>query len=269
MLKFKEQLKAEIMKIILTFIMSAFTIINLNAICAVNRLSAFPYGNTLKQNSIIIIEGYELSQVVVKGLNKQFPVYLVAGKQKIKLNVKEILISQYRLTQAILKPETNLKAGLSYTLVIDNLPQTESLNRWNKDLKQNEPIVYKVIDGTDTIKPTFNTIPKEIKKSLISYGCGTSTHVVFDCNVIDSSEYLIKATLKNVKTGNETTYCVKTYNGTIGIGHNMCSGAFNFGESDDYEIAFSIIDASGNFTAWTGDQIKFTKPTANNSVNDE
>ncbi len=49
----------------------------------------------------------------------------------------------------------------------------------------------------------------------------------------------------------------------------MCSGAFDFEEGDNYEIEFSIIDASGNLTAWTGDRIKFTKPTDTNTDNDD
>jgi hypothetical protein len=237
--------------------------------CAWNGLSAFPSGKTIKQNSIIVIDGYLASQEVVKKLNKKYPVYLVNGKHKIRLIVKEILIGQFRLTQAVLVPESNLTVGLEYTLVIDKLPKDESLDRWNNELEKSEPIVYKVVDGIDTIKPTFKTTPKEIKKSLIYYGCGPAVYVDFDCIVIDSSEYLIKATVKNIKTGNETSYYVEPDKGTLKIGHGMCSGAFDFEEGDNYEIEFSIIDASGNLTAWTGDRIKFTKPTDTNTDNDD
>lgn len=269
MRKFNERHNTKIMKTILTIFITVLSIANLNAMCSWNGLSAFPSGKTIKQNSIIVIDGYAASQDIVKGLNKKFPVYLVNGKHKIKLTVKEILVGQFRLTQAVLVPETNLTVGLEYTLVIDKLPKDESLDRWNSVLKKSEPVVYTVVQGLDNTKPAYSATPKERNKSLIYYGCGPSIHVVFDCNVIDSSEYLIKATVKSLKSGKETSYYVEPDKGILNIGHGMCSGAFNFDEGDDYEIEFSIMDASGNLTAWTGDRIKFTKPTDKNSDNDD
>ena len=50
----------------------------------------------------------------------------------------------------------------------------------------------------------------------------------------------------------------------------MCSGAFDFEEnSNNYEVEFSFMDASGNLTSWTGERIKFTKPTKETNHNDE
>jgi hypothetical protein len=257
------------MKTILTIILAVFSIVNLNASCSWNDLSVFPTGKNIKKNSIFIIDGYGASQEVIKGLNKKYPVYLVSGNLKIKLKVKEVLVGQFHLTQAVLVPETILTVGIEYTLVINKLPKFESLGNWNSELQKSEPLVYKVVEGIDTIKPTFSSAPKEIKKSLIYLGCGPSIHVVFDCEVIDSSEYLVKATVKNIKTSIETSYYVESDKGTIKIGHGMCSGAFDFDESDNYEIEFSIVDASGNYTAWAGDKIKFTKPTKTNAKYDD
>ncbi len=72
---------------------------------------------------------------------------------------------------------------------------------------------------------------------------------------------LIKTTVKNLKTGKETTYYIQPEEGKINVGHDMCSGAFDFDDSENYEVGFSFMDASGNLTEWTGDRIKFTKPT--------
>jgi len=81
-------------------------------------------------------------------------------------------VGQFRLTQALLVPATNLIVGMEYTLVIENFPENESLYRWNRELNKSEPIVYKVIEGKDSIKPTFKTKPKEIKKTYDNWGCG-------------------------------------------------------------------------------------------------
>jgi hypothetical protein len=249
------------MKIILTAIVSILLIANLNAMCAWNGLSAFPSGKTIRPNSIIVIDGYEASQEIVKGLKEKYPVYLVSEKDKIKLTVKEILVGQFNITQAVLTPETNLTLGLNYKLVIDKLPNDEFLGRWNSELKINEPIVYTVVMSPDTTNPIFYSQPREIKKTLFYLGCGPSVNVLFDCNVIDSSEYLVKATVKNLKSRNETSYFLVPSNGVLKIGHDMCSGAFKLEDGDNFEIEFAIMDASGNYTAWIGDRIKFTKPT--------
>ena len=177
------------------------------------------------------------------------------------MKVKELLVGQYGLTQAVLVPETSLTVGWEYTLVIDKLPKDESINRWNSKLLKNEPIVYKVVDDLDIINPTFKITPKEIKKSLDYYGCGTAMHVYFECFVSEGSEYLIRSTVKNLTTGNETSYYLEPEHGTLKIGYGMCSGAFDLAEGDEYEIELSIVDASGNATAWAGDGIKFAKPT--------
>ena len=261
MRKFNRRQNTEIMKIILTVFIATLSIAHLSAMCDWHGLSAFPSGKTISQNSIIVIDGYEASQDIVTGLNKKYPIYLVSDKHKIKLTVKEILIGQFRLTQAVLIPETILTVGLDYTLIIDNLPEGESLDRWNFELKKSEPVVYTVGPELDNTKAIFDDFPKEIKKSLIHLGCGPSIHVVFDCDVTDSSEYLVKATVKNLKTGKETSYYLEPDEGTVNIGHGMCSGAFIFDDGDNYEVEFSLMDASGNLTAWIGDRIKFTRPT--------
>lgn len=256
------------MKTILTIMLSIFSIANLNAFCAWNGFKVFPSGNTINQNSIIILEGYGESQNIIKELNKKFPIYLVNGKQKVKLKIKEILIGQLNLTQAVLIPETKLKIGLNYTLFIENLPYYEPLKRWNSKLSKHESIFYNVVKGKDKLQPIFKTIPKEIKKTNIQYGCGPAKYVEFDCQVEESSKYLVKTTVRSLKSGNETTYYIEPKNGIILIGHDMCSGEFTFNEGDNYEIEFSLMDELSNLTKWTGERIKFTKPLEE-SVNEE
>ena len=252
----------EKVRIQLTFFVLFISIYSIHAKCSRNGLSVFPSGNLLRPNSIIVIDGYAMSQEIVKGLEKKYPVYLKSKTKKINLKVKEILFGQFKKTQAVLVPEAMLTAGEEYTLIIDKLPEDESLDRWNKELQKSEPVVYKVLKNEDTIKPTFKTTPKEIRKSYKYFGCGPSVHVDFECQVIDSSEYLIKTTVRNIKLNYESTYYLESYTeATISIGYGMCSGAFFFDEGDDYEVEFSIMDASGNFTPWTGERIKFTKPT--------
>lgn len=58
----------------MVFFIVALFIVNLNARCTSNGLSAFPSGNTLGQNPIIVIDGYAASQEVVIGFDKEYSV---------------------------------------------------------------------------------------------------------------------------------------------------------------------------------------------------
>lgn len=247
-------------KLILLFLLT-FSISYVKASCAWSGLYAFPKGTSIKTNSMIVIEGYGDSQKIIEQLNDKFPVYLVNGNEKISLKIKETCVGQFHLTQAILFPEKSLKVGVKYTLVIEKLENKNEFTRWNSELKKREPIVYTVEDGVDTEKPIFNSLPKEISKSLEYLGCGPAIYVDFTCDVKESSEYLVKTTVKSLTSGIITTYYVEPGKNKISIGHGMCSGEFNFTDGEEYEIEFTLVDASGNETPWTGDRIKFTRPS--------
>lgn len=258
------------MKQLLTIIIGLFCSTTVYAECAGSGLWIFPNGQTIKQNSIFILDGYSESQNVILGLNKKHNIYLKSGNRKIKLLVTEICVGQFYLTQAVLKPETELEAGLEYTMHIDSLPEYESFNKYNETTHKYEPMTYKVVSERDYEKPLLTTKPKELKKTLIHYGCGPSIHVVFSNPAKDNSDLIIKTTVKDLKTKKVTTYYIEPDGDKIKIGHNMCSGAFDFEDnSKNYEVEFSFMDASGNFTAWTGKRIRFTKPTKQTSYDDE
>ena len=256
----------KIIKRIFTFCLIIFSFSKANSSCARDGISVFPKSNNIYTNSIILIEGYAESQTIIKELGKNNPVYLKNGRNKIKLLVKEILIGQFNLTQAILVPERNLKKDREYLLVIENLPRGEKLERWNSALGKLEPIVYKVNNSLDTLAPKFATIPKEIRKTYINYGCGPSVNVEFECKVIEDHDFLIEAILKDLGTGKELKYYFKSEKEILEIGHGMCSGAYLFSNSENYEIELSLIDFSSNRTNWKGDRLKFTKPREENSI---
>lgn len=251
------------MKNILIVISLLLVTINSFADCAGSGIYFWPQTPTIKQNSIIVIEGYAGSQNIILKLNSDYPIYLKSGESKIKLNVKETCVGQFLLTQAILVPEEKLQAGLEYQLMIDNLDGNEPLTQWNITTNKHEPIKWKVEEGTDTEKPTWTKKPDEQKKSYTPFGCGPAVNVHFNFAVYDESPVLLRTTVTNVKTGTKTTYYLDVSNGTeVLIGHDMCSGPFKFDEGKQYEISFDIVDYSGNTTPWAYDNIKFTAPVS-------
>lgn len=257
------------MKQLLTVTIGIIWTLTANADCAGTGLWVFPGGQTIKQNAIFVLHGYAQSQHVILGLNKKHNIYLKGGRKKIRLLVTETHVGQFYLTQAVLKPESELEPGVEYTMYIDSLPKYESFEKYNSITHKYEPVKYKVVTGKDTEKPDVTTKAKELKKTLVHYGCGPSIHVVFSNPAKDKSDLIVKTTVKNLKTGKQTTYYIEPDGDKIKVGHGMCSGAFDFDEGTYYEVEFSFMDASGNLTAWTGDRIKFTKPTKETNYSDE
>lgn len=245
---------------IITFWVFASVGFNCLADCAGTGLSAFPYQGEINRNSLFVLDGYAESQHVINGLNNQFPVYLKSGKEQVPLKVLEIHVGQFYLTQAVLKPETPLIPGKKYQLVIDHLPDYERLGVYNLKTHDFDPVTYFVTDVTDTDAPVWLEKPQEKDKSLAHLGCGPSIHVNFKMNVQEQSEFLVKTTVTNKKTGMETTYYIGGGKEGLSIGHGMCSGAFDFDDSMEYEAKFQLMDASGNVSEETG-WVAFTKPT--------
>lgn len=235
---------------------------NVFADCDGNGIDFWPIGKTIKQNSIIMIDGYAESQHVIIGLNKQHPVYLKSKSHKVPLTVIEVLSGEFWITQAILRPNQELKVGEEYQLIIDSLPEYEKpVRKWNPSSKEYEQVRWTVVEGIDLQKPQFSSIPIESKKMLEYYGCGPASYVVFGHKVNDDSEYLIKTEVTNLATNKKTSYYLTTSENEIYVGHGMCSGAFKLVNGQEYEVKFEIIDASGNFGENSKVKLKFTAPS--------
>lgn len=249
------------MKSFFLFTLALFTFFSAQADCAGTGLSVFPAGGAVKQNTVFLLEGYAESQSVVYGLNTKYPIYLKSGDKKIRLNVKETLVGQFWLSQALLVPETEPEAGLDYTLYIDNLPEYESLGEYDYTTDKARPYIFRIVGEKDLEKPVVTAVPKETGKTCQFYGCGPAMYVSFDVPATDASPMLVKTVVKSVLSGEETTYYLVVTD-VISIGHNMCSGAFVFKEDsgDNYEAAFSFMDLSGNLQPWEGPRIQFTRP---------
>lgn len=233
--------------------------------CMDNGISFWPSGQTIMQNSLIVIDGFATSQKVIMGLNEKYPIYLKSGDKKIELIVKEILVGEFRLTQAVLTFDETLQAGQDYELFIDNLPESErALRKWNVKKRVYEKVTWTAVAGVDTDKPIWKAGPVETKKTLIYFGCGPETFVHFKFTIADASEFLIRTTVTNPKTNKKTAYYLEPDGSTLKVGHGMCSGAFLLEEGDDFEVTFDIMDASGNLARWPGKEIYFTKPNDEN-----
>ena len=250
------------MKKIIPLLILLFAAVDGFSKCASSGLYFWPTKPTISQNSIFVIDGYARSQKIISGLGTTYKVFLKSGNRKIKLNVQEILVGQYSLTQALLKPETALSVGEEYELIIENLGDLESqVSKYNSNTSKTEKIKWTVVKGQDNSVPTWTGKPEFKNSTYQRFGCGPATFVNFVFSANDDSEFLIKTIVKNISTGKVTTYYLAASENLIEVGHGMCSGAFSFSDGDKFEVEFSLFDASGNLTKWIGDRIEFKRPT--------
>ena len=229
--------------------------------CASKGLYFWPTKPTVSKNSIFVIDGYATSQNIINGLGTTYKVFLKSDNQKIKLNVQELLVGQFSLTQAILKPEKTLSIGQEYELIIENLGDLEDqVSKYNSTTRDYEKIKWTVTSNLDTLSPIWIDKPVFKNDSYVESGCGPIVFANFSFAASDQSEYLVKTTLKSKSTGIETTYYLNTNDKVICVGHGMCKGAFNFYDGDKFQVEFSLFDSSGNLTQWIGDRIEFIRP---------
>jgi hypothetical protein len=248
------------MKQLLTILLLFLLAFEIHADCAMNGLSIYPSGKIINQNSIFILTGYGGSQEVILGLNKKYVTYLTCGTSKVKLNVLETHVGQFQLTQAVLKPVSELVAGLDYQIVIDSLPEYEGLGTYNRTTNRFGPVSFKVSNVRDLEKPKILSQARLLRKTYVAYGCGPEVYAIFSQPVTDKSGFVVKTKLKDLSTGLETIFYVLPYGNEIWVGHDMCSGGFDFGYANKFEVEFSFMDTSGNMTAWSGNKINFNRP---------
>lgn len=241
------------MKYLLFFIIGFITCFGAKAECSAEGISFYPAGKHITPASVFVIEGYFNSQSQIHKIGKDVLLYLSAGNGRIQLKVADLCISDFYLTQAILKPETNLEPGKEYSLEVVSLNKKEPLNQY---LLSNEK--YKVEIPGKAVDLKFNAPPEIFSKNYVPYGCGPAKSVNFNLNT-NLLPALVKATLTNKKNGNATSYYLKPNEfGILEIGHGMCSGAFTFYPGEEYTIRFDLVDSQGNITGWQGKPVEFS-----------
>lgn len=227
--------------------------------CMSEALYFWPSNKEIRENSLIVIDAYGESQEIMAQPNCK--AYLISGSEKIELKPIESCVGQFNLSQVILRPETNLTPGKEYELIVEGVGNVEHLlDRYNAKTKKWEKVTWKVISGKDEDVPAWTSLPIYKDDTYIEYGCGPAVAVNFSFGASDVSEYLIKAKVKDLKNKTELSYYLKPDKNIISIGHGMCSGEFYLEKGTNFEVEFSIMDASGNTITWNGDPLKFKKP---------
>jgi hypothetical protein len=234
------------MKIILFLFLSLIINSNLSAKCGSSGISCLNKNFNLDKNGLIILEFYEISQTLVKDLNKKYPVYLQSNSGNVTLQVIEVLKGEMKLTQVILKPIKPLIINQYYLFKIDNLPQYESLPKiYNEKSKTSIPLNFKAAQSKNVNAPSFKIAPTFLKESLTEYGCGPEELVHFNVKANRTIDLFVRTTVKNKKTGKTTVFILPLENEIVKVGHGMCSGAFSLAYGQSFEVCFQLLGLFG------------------------
>ena len=253
------------MKKILLLFTLVFSSSIAKADCSSNGLYFYPVQKEISLNSIFIIEGYYNSQKIIEAFDTR-PIYLVTEKgETIQLVLQNIYVGQMQLTQAVFKPVKALNPNTKYYLQYSNQTKTEAtqLEKWNS-IKKKKERVYWITTEEKTNKPLNSNLTIEYKKTDIAfYGCGPAAYAVFSIINKPDNEIWYKTEVIDLSTSKSSIYLIKSGDGTLSVGHGMCSGSFTFNQTGKYKVRFTPMNSDGktlNTTNW----IAFNSPFMNN-----
>jgi len=119
---------------------------------------------------------------------------------------------------------------------------------------------WKVSAVADTQSPVWTATPMVQELKYENNSEGTENYVLFTNPLRDSSAYLIRATVREVQSGEQTTMYINPWQGLLPIGWFTCGGAVRFKSEAAYTVRFEAIDAAGNRASASGSPIPFRAP---------
>jgi hypothetical protein len=228
-----------------------------------NGMYVFPQTECISTNSWIVLQGYAGSQKTITSLQNESKIYLKADDHLVRMQVREIHVGMFNLTQAILVPEENLIAGKTYYLKLEHHLENNTVWRIkrNPTSYEREDAKWKVEPANKAVPPKFITKPSYADKSCQFYGCGPAIYAYFNMDVKNSASVLVFTQLEDLATGETHSYYLNIKeNENLGVGHGMCSGSFNFKQKGKYKVRFKLYDYSGISSKEWSDWIEFRSP---------
>lgn len=243
------------MKKILSFIIFTFGLNFVSAECGMSGMQFFPEKKDISLNPMFIIQGYSFSQKTVESFKERNVFLESENGELILLNLQEVLQGQMNLNQAIFKPVKPLQSNTKYFLQYSNQTQGEisEMFRWNPITRISEKVYWQTSDiqAIELLNPTLKINYK--KTAVTHFGCGPSSHAVFEVLNKNNIEIWYKTEVIELSTNTKTIFYITEWQNRINVGHDMCSGAFRFKNKGQYKVSFTpmnIDGASMNTTDW-------------------
>jgi hypothetical protein len=215
--------------------------------CKTDGIFVFPApGAVVPLNVRFILEGAGKEKKRVNGLVGQTLVLRSNDRNapSITVTVKAGWESQRSRTAVVLLPSSPLLPGREYSLMIDKqLPGYKVLN---DDVA--ETLTWKSAPVADTTPPKFQTRPVVADGRSDRDRDGISSHIRLKAEIIeDSPVYYVVRVSAIAKPGSpKQVYPVPINGGEALIGHDACSGGFQFDSDMPYRLEVETYDSAGN-----------------------
>ena len=240
------------MKQLLLVLLALLPALRGTAKCKGGNLWVWPTSPFASTNTVFVLSAKSSGQEVLANLNTKYPIYLVAANRRVRLRVREVCGGQHLTMQAVLVPVELLVVGAEYRLLIENIPEHDSLVVQNPETGRLEAPHWKV---------SASRAPKPIAwlhRPQVGKGSKAGWYVTFDYALAIRGEYLLKTTVQGVGDSLKTTSYLATGPSQVYVGQGLCSKDFVLADRFRYEVTFDVLDAQGRVLAWRGPPIPFS-----------
>ncbi|GAB3740274.1 hypothetical protein GCM10027594_20260 [Hymenobacter agri] len=167
-------------------------------------------------------------------------------------------------TQVLLTPSRPLLPDAEYELRAfrdnENLSHLFRPGRLAPGQKRATAYRWKTSLVPDVAAPRWVNTPVIQQKKYEANSEGIENYVSFSNPLRDSSQYLIKATIRHLSTGDSVAAYLRPWQNQLSIGWFTCSGNVRFKSEEEYTIRFEAVDAAGNRASVSGTPILFRAP---------
>lgn len=227
-----------------------------HAACPPDGVRLFPSpGAVVPTNSRFLLEGVGAYAERVAGLPGRV-LRLQTQGHEIEVKVQRGWTSALGRSTVILKPSEPLRAGLDYTLRLDDvLPLVKVINASGASLPG-----WRGGRGPDVVRPRWLKQPSVIEGLYRRTPEGTERFAKLRMPVAeDSSAYVVVTLSRRGEDMAPQHYFTQLQDGVALVGHDACGGGFTLEEGKSYRAKVEVIDAVGNTSAATA-PLQFEAP---------
>lgn len=213
-----------------------------------HSIFVLPDQGLITQNAIFMLQERFFEEAIISKLDTKWSAYLKSGNLEIPMQVLKINTDSDEYTQALLKPTQPLIEGETYTLQIKNLTHTDSdsaeetvIERFN-----NKNIYWTVHDKSDKEAPNWRKKPVFLGNEIHDYPRIDNKYVNFFLCLKDTDMFFVQAKLIEIETQEQIEFYTIPHQNYLRIGGFSNEHKFHFKKDKNYQISFSLMDASGN-----------------------
>jgi len=223
--------------------------------CASGAVWAWPApAAALDPAGRVVLEAYGTDQAWVLDVARLSP-RLVSGSDTVPLRVVESHRGSFEVAQVVLEAERPLRAGRTYRLALTGRPAPTI---WTGE--KHAPLEWGVAAGASS-PPRFRSAPRLDRTSFTAFGCGPAIYAHVAVDVDQPRRVQFRVWVEPTAAGPAVEYLVPAENGSLDIGHGMCSGPFTLTAGSSYRVTIAAVDAAGHETPAPGGPIAVVGPS--------